>query len=315
MTPEEREIDELIDAILSHRRVDWDALESRTGNQAEQRWVRTLRDVARVADFHQSLQQSSGSPADLDHVEAWGDLLLLERLRSGASGDVYRAWDPALRREVALKLLRSSGLGGWESEDWLEEARALARVRDLHVVAVHGAAIHDGRAGLWMEFLRGTTLEERIAAHGPLGFDEVARLGVQLGGALGAVHAAGVLHRDLKPANVVLEPEGRAVLTDFGLGRRDSPGHDPQPFSGTPLFMSPQRLSGSPAKAGDDLYALGVTLRWAVSGVAPYLATTLDELRAALAAGPPRRLRAERSGIPRALEAAIDRSMAADPSL
>src|SRR5207244_13181530 len=104
--------------------------------------VRALREVARVADFHRSLQRAGEAAMP----ERWGPLLLLERVGSGTSADVFRAWDPALQREVALKLLRASP----PSPSWLEEARALARVRDPHVVGVHGVAVHDGRAGLWM---------------------------------------------------------------------------------------------------------------------------------------------------------------------
>ncbi len=314
MTPEDPELDALLESVASHARIDWDDAEARAASREDRSRLRGLRDVARVAEFHRTLQHSVAPGPGRREVEAWGDLLLLERVGSGTSGDVYRAWDPALQREVALKLLHPRGPGVRDADLWLEEARALARVRDPHVVSVFGAAEHQGRAGLWMEFLRGPTLEQVLADRGPLPADAVARLGAQLGRALGAVHAAGALHRDLKPANVILEPDGRAVLTDFGLGRRRSSDRDPDPFSGSPMFMSPQRLAGAQAKATDDLYALGVTLRWALVGAPPYRAGTVEELRAAGTAGPARSLSAERPEAPAALVAAIDRAMQPDPA-
>jgi hypothetical protein len=180
-------------------------------------------------------------------------------------------------------------------------------------VSVYGAGEHDGRAGLWMEFLHGPTLEAEIARRGPLPPGEVGRLGVQIGGALRAVHAAGAVHRDVKPANVILERGDRAVLTDFGLGLRRSAGQDSGPYSGTPLYMSPQRLAGTPARDSDDLYALGVTLRYALTATPPYRADALEALRREASRGPVRPLRAERPDAPAALVAAIERAMATDP--
>lgn len=314
MVPDDDELDALLESVANHARVDWESAESRAKSREERSRLRGLRDVARVADFHRILQQNVAPSTGRREVEAWGELLLLERVGAGASADVYRAWDPTLQREVALKLLRLRVPGGPQAGDWLEEARALARVHDPHVVSVYGAAEHDGRAGLWMEFLRGTTLQDAIARRGPLPADEVARLGAQLGHALAAVHAAGALHRDLKPANVILEGDDRAVLTDFGLGRRQSSERDTEPFSGTPMFMSPQRLAGAQAKATDDIYALGVTLRCGLAGQPPYRAATIDELRAAVAAGPSRALSDERPDAPPALVAAIDRAMSSEPA-
>jgi serine/threonine protein kinase len=240
--------------------------------------------------------------------------MLLERIASGGGSEVYRAWDPALQREVALKLLSpAEGRPGSDAE-WLEEARTLARVRDPQVVTVFGAGQHDGRAGLWMEFLRGPTLEHEIARLGRLPPAQVAGLGVQIGGALEAAHAAGVIHRDVKPSNIVLESGGRALLTDFGLGRRAAGQRDARPYSGTPLFMSPQRLAGAAAKPADDLYALGVTLRWALTGSPPFPAESLEQLRVAATRGPERALHEERPEAPAALRNAIERAMSPDPA-
>jgi RIO-like serine/threonine protein kinase len=315
MTPEDPDIDALLESVASRERIDWPKAEARAATGEQRSRLRAVRDVELVAEFHRSLQRDVTPDAARREVERWGDLLLLERVGSGTSGEVYRAWDPALQREVALKLLRTGDGGTREVGDWLEEARALARVRDTHVASVYGAGENDGRVGLWMEFLHGPTLEAQVAHRGPLPPDEVARLGIQLGRALAAVHAAGALHRDVKPANVILEHDGRAVLMDFGLGQRTAAGRgDRGAFSGTPMFMSPQRLAGAPAQAADDLYALAATLRFALTGALPLRARTIDELREALAAGPLSPVRSARADAPEALASVIDRALLPDPS-
>lgn len=314
MTPDERRFEELIESVADRHAIDWERVEADAAGGEERTRYQAVRDVERMAEFHRSLQRDAPGAGTTPAIERWGELLVLEHVGAGASGDLYRAWDPALQREVALKLLRPGGDAARGSRDWLEEARTLARVRDPNVVSVYGAAEHDGRAGLWMEFLHGASLEDEIARRGALSPSEVASIGAQIARALAAVHAAGALHRDVKPANVILEPGGRAVLTDFGLGRRRLVEGDPGVFSGTPMFMSPQRLAGAPARAADDLYALGVALRWALAGSPPFRTDSLDALRAAVVAGPARALRDERPGAPAGLVAAIDRAMAPAPT-
>ncbi len=310
---DDSKFDPVIESVAEGEPVDWELVEAGVESAEQRTQVRALRDVARVAEFHQRLQQESRPGADPGDLGRWGELLLLERVGAGADGEVFRAWDTTLQREVALKLMRPRQPGAGEPTRWLEEARALARLRDPHVVTVFGAAEHEARAGLWMEFLHGPTLEHELARRGPLPAHEVAGLGAQLGRALRAVHASATVHRDVKPANIVLESDGRAVLTDFGLGQRPSVERDPAPFSGTPLYMSPQRLAGAAAKPTDDLYALGVTLFCALAGEPPYRAETLEQLRAAVAAGARRPLRAVRPDAPVRLTDAIERAMASDP--
>jgi serine/threonine protein kinase len=310
---EQRDLDDLAESVASRERVDWDRAEVLAETLETRAELRALRDVERLAEFHHTLQRDA-APAPAEGLGRWGDLLLLERVATGGGSEVYRAWDPALQREVALKLLIARDDAPPGDEAWLEEARTLAKIRDPHVVTVLGAARHGGRAGLWMEFLRGPTLEQEIARRGGLPPNEVARLGAQIGHALAAAHGAGVIHRDVKPANLVIESGGRAVLSDFGLGQRRAGQRDARPYSGTPLFMSPQRLAGAAAKSSDDLYALGVALRWAITGSPPFEAGNLEALRAAVARGPARPLRDQRPETPAALAVAIERAMSADPA-
>jgi predicted ATPase len=330
-------LDELAGSVADGVVVDWELADSQARTEAEQRGTTALRDVSRMFEFNRRLQRAStagitgpGIPpptrdpppaAVTDEAARFGDLLLLEPLGKGASGEVWRAWDLRLRREVALKFLQprwgSVGQAGEAAETGAEspllsEARALARLRHPSVVAVYGIAEHAGRVGMWMELLRGETLADAIERTGPLRQAEVVRIGSALALALDAVHQAGLVHRDVKPANVFLEP-GRAVLTDFGLGRPREIEGERERISGTPLFMAPELLAGEPASPRSDIYALGVTLRWALTGRPPFRASTMEELKSEAARGPATTLQSERPQISSALVAAIERAMAPAP--
>ena len=162
----------------------------------------------------------------------------------------------------------------------LEEARALARIRHPGVAAVYGVADFDGRTGLWMEYLRGPTLASLLHEKGSMPWRDVVQVGLELCAALEALEHAGLVHRDIKPANIVMEAGGRAVLADFGLGMRRRL-LDPSEMKhgwGTPLFMAPSLLRGDLPTFRTDLYAVGVTLLWALSGRAPFGSTTLEDL-------------------------------------
>jgi Tol biopolymer transport system component len=310
-------LDELSRSISDGDSVDWDLAESGTLDASQRESVTALRYVERIAEVHRALHRprspdsATGTKAGRSH---WGDLTLLELARTGASGEVWRAWDVWLQREVALKFLQVSGSlsAGLGESALLDEARALARVRHPGVVAVHGIAEHEGKVGMWMEFLEGTTLAAEIERSGALPPLEVARIGLDLCRALMAVESAGVVHGDIKPANVVLETTGRVVLTDFGLGRRWELADPEWRTSGTPLFMSPGVLSGQAATPRSDIYSLGVTLRWALTGRSPFGARSFEELKVEAKSGPSTALGAERPEAPPALIAAIERAMAPD---
>ena len=153
-------------------------------------------------------------------AERWGRLELLELVGKGTFGEVYRARDAQLQREVAVKLLHVGRPHDGLVDRMLHEARALARVQHPNVVIVHDAEERDGRVGLCMEFVRGRTLEQLLLAEGPRGAREAALIGQDLCQALAAVHAAGLVHRDVKAQNVMRENGGRVVLMDFGAGLR-----------------------------------------------------------------------------------------------
>src|ERR1700735_747435 len=224
---------------------------------------------------------AAGVPALRD---AWGPFRLLARVGSGGFGEVYRAWDPNLEREVALKLLLPGAVGGDEEyKAMLREARAMASVQHENIVHVYGIDRHDGRVGCWTDFVKGKTLSALLGQQGPFGYREAALIGIDVSRALSAVHRAGLLHRDIKAENVMREEGGRILLMDFGLsaGERSLV----RQIAGTPNYMAPELFEGNPATVCSDIYAVGVLLYYLVVAEYPARLTglTANEARLALA--------------------------------
>jgi len=197
----------------------------------------------------------------------WGSFSLLARVGSGGFGEVYRAWDPHLQREVALKLrLPGAVTGEVEYEAMLREARALASVRHPNIVPVHGIDRHDGRVGFWTDFVRGKTLSVLVGEQGTFGAREAALIGLDVARALSAVHRAGMLHRDIKAENVMREEGGRILLMDFGLSALELRQTN---IAGTPNYMAPELFEGGRATVATDIYSIGVLLYFLVAGDYP----------------------------------------------
>ncbi|MFI7450316.1 serine/threonine-protein kinase [Nonomuraea sp. NPDC049714] len=220
---------------------------------------------------------------------------LVERLGGGGMGLVWRAWDTALHREVALKEVRPPDPAMAEQdpatvrelrERVLREARALARLNHPHVVTIHHIVDESPDAYPWlvMELVSGGSLQDRLA-HGPMAPGEVARLGREVLSALRAAHAVGIQHRDVKPANVLLRQDGQSVLTDFGIAaiREFTNLTATGAFIGSPEYMAPERINGYEGDPASDLWSLGMLLYVAVEGRHPLRrATTMATLAAVL---------------------------------
>ena len=197
----------------------------------------------------------------------WGDFQLLQRLGKGAFGEVWRAWDPVLEREVALKLLLPRDLNPeQEFASVVAEARAMARVRHPNIVPVYGVDRREDRVGLWSDFVRGRTLSQRVRSDGVLSASETMAMGSALCQALTAVHHAGLLHRDIKASNAMLDEDGRVLLMDFGLSQDLRIAGD---VAGTPNYMAPELRAGEPPTVRSDLYAMGVLLLFLATGTYP----------------------------------------------
>jgi hypothetical protein len=290
---------EIANAIADGTPVDWEAVAAWTLNEADREFVERLRLVEQVARAQQgagshaeggssSGQGTHGAAAhDEADPETWGPLKILARVGGGTSGVVYRAQDPHLDRVVALKLLRRAEPGRDASQSVvIEEGRLLARVTHPNVVSVYGAERHDGRVGIWMEFVEGRTLDTCVREDGPFDPDAVIRIGRDLCSALSAVHKAGLLHRDVKAQNAMQALDGRVVLTDFGEGRDavdlTQATDAPRSLVGTPLYLAPEMLEGQPASERSEIFGLGILLYYLVTGTFPIQALTQQDLRDAL---------------------------------
>ncbi|MGH9160937.1 MAG: protein kinase domain-containing protein [Vicinamibacteraceae bacterium] len=246
----------------------------------------------------------------------WGHLRLIELLGKGSFGEVHRAYDPQLDRQVALKLLtRRPGTPTKQTQRVLGEGRLLARLRHPNILAIHGVAEHDGCPGLWMELIKGVTLEDRLQRDGLSGSQEALLIGQDLCRALSAVHAAGVLHRDVKAQNVMREDGGRIVLMDFGTAEvQEAIGAVRRPrVAGTPLYLAPELLTGSPPSVQSDLYGVGVLLFYLATGVFPVQASSLADLCVAHADGRRTFLQDVRTDLPDAFVRVVSRALSPDP--
>ncbi len=243
-----------------------------------------------------------GSLGDSTRVIA-GRYRLEVRVGQGGMGVVWRATDQLLGRRVAVKEIPldetlSAEEAARQRERTLREARAVAQLRHPHIIVVHDVVVHDERPYLVMELIEGPTLALRIGRSGPLGPQAAARIGLDLLGALGVAHAAGVLHRDLKPANVLLEEAtGRVVLTDFGIAQVSGATTltENGSFVGSPEYTAPERMSGERTGPASDLWSLGALLVAVVTGESPFRrdsiggvlhAVVFDEIRPPPAAEP-----------------------------
>ncbi len=201
----------------------------------------------------------------------WGHLAALESIGTGGFGEVFRAYDSMLQREVALKLRRAGNqIAPAAGRAFIEEARRLAQVRHPNVLAVHGAAVHDGRAGIWTDLIVGETLAARVVGSGVLSSDALLHLLSTLSAALAAVHAKDIVHGDLTPMNVMCEAGSeRYVLMDFGGGASLDQSGRARLGAGSLHFMAPEQLGAQLLGTSADLYSLGATLFYAATRHVP----------------------------------------------
>ena len=229
------------------------------------------------------------------------------------SGTVYRAWDTRLDREVALKLLPAgSGPESANGTSVIHEGRLLARVRHPNVVAIYGAERIENWIGLWMEFIRGETLEQAIERGRAFSVEEATHIGIELCKAVAAVHGVELLHRDIKAHNVALADDGRVLLMDFGAGRElaEGPSSD---FTGTPLYLAPEIFGGADASVRSDIYSLGVVLYHLVTRSYPVPGRNVKEIREKHRRGERVPVREVRSDLPDGFIEVVERAIAPSP--
>jgi tetratricopeptide (TPR) repeat protein len=217
--------------------------------------------LADPGDQSDATQPSPGRASDPDvPIDRIGRYLVLDLIGAGGMGVVYAAYDPALDRKVAIKLLHDDHEPA--QARLLREAQALARLRHRNVVAVHDAGRFRNQVFVAMELVEGTTLQRWLAER-PRPWREIVRVFVEAGRGLAAAHAEGLVHRDFKPDNVLLGADGSVRVADFGLAH---PVGEPDPgVVGTPRYMAPEQQSGAPVDARADQYAFCVALREALA--------------------------------------------------
>jgi len=245
------------------------------------------------------------------------DYELLEELGAGGFGRVFRARDLGLEREVAIKVLHPSltaDLG--VVERFRREAQLAAKLRHPNVVSIYDIM---GRAGLqWytMELVPGANLAQLVQRQGPVTLERAVRLLDEALSALEQAHAQGLVHRDLKPENMLIEPDGRLRITDFGLAlalRGDRFGGATS-RSGTPQFAAPEQLLGERVDQRSDLYSLGAVAYFALLGRPPFDGATPEAILARQTTDDLPPLHASRGDVPREFEEVLRRAMTGDPA-
>lgn len=212
---------------------------------------------------------------------------LVAKIGEGAMGEVYRAEDVELGRQVAIKVIKTDFVRSLPARDaqeamqrFLQEARAAAALSHPGVTIVYRVGTENGWPYMAMEWLEGTTLESYLAQH-RLTPDQAARVGLQVLSALDTAHRSGIVHRDIKPANLFITNDRRIKIMDFGVARVQGSNlaHTQAGFIlGSPAYAAPEQLAGQPVDARADLYSLGAVLFESVTGRPPFDAGTIYEL-------------------------------------
>src|SRR5216683_2037760 len=259
-------------------------------------------------------------PAELDQDDAetaaarvlGGRYRLLERIDAGGAGEVWRARDLRLDRDVAVKILGASADDAFRVR-FADEARRAAAVSHPNVVTVFDEGREGKESFMVMEFVRGKTLRDVVAERGPLPPHEATRLVAQVAAALDAAHEAGVIHCDVKPANVIVDEQGRAKLTDFGVARA-ARGPREHELIGTARYIAPERVMGEPATERSDVFSLGLVAYELIAGRPAFGEMETEDLLRLRLDAPPPSLRSARVGVSEDVDAVVRRALSRDPA-
>ena len=280
------------------------------------------RQVSLRASATMGMPELPPMPKPGTHV---GRFVVADVLGRGGMGIVLRATDPELGRAIAIKIHAPSGRATFSSADQqLAEARALARLSHPNVVEIYDVGLHDGAVYIAMELIDGPSLAEWVRARQPPLGTRLDKL-MELGEALAAVHAAGLVHRDVKPSNAVIAPDGGLRLLDFGLASEDTldasteqvglqpAASTPAGFAvGTPLYMPPEQHSGAIVDGHADQFAFCVSAFEVLHGYRPFSGRSIEALVARMQSGTIEHRKG--CGVPRRIEAVLRRGLRPDPA-
>ena len=283
-----------------------------------------------VSEFMQPLDSEAPQrvrKGELDFLEPSDDPALLgklgpyevhEVLGQGGMGIVLKAFDPALHRPVAIKILAAAyAANGAARKRFAREAQAAAAIMHDHVVPVHAIDANANPPYLVMAFIPGQSLQQRLDESGPLQVREILRIGMQTAAGLAAAHAQGIVHRDIKPANIMLENGFERVrITDFGLARAMHDGTVTQAgaVAGTPQYMAPEQAGAEMVDQRADLFSLGSTLYAMCTGQAPFRGNTGLGIIRQVCDTEPISIRSINPDVPRWLEGIVRKLHAKDPA-
>ena len=259
-----------------------------------------------------------GAPRLVDG-QLWGPYRVIRLLGRGGMGEVYEAEQLETGRRLALKVLRDTLRGDEDRARFLREGQLAASISHAHTVYIFGSEEVGGAPAITMELLSGGTLKDRVSAEGPMPPSAAVSAVLDIIGGLDAAQAAGILHRDIKPSNCFVDADGAVKVGDFGLSistlTRDV-RHElaTAGFEGTPQFAAPEQLRGEALDVRADIYAVGATLYYLLTGRPPLEAPDLRDLVSKVASEKPLSPRVLRHDIPRGLAAVVLRCVAKTPA-
>ena len=266
---------------------------------------------------------STGDPSRPDvprlvNGQIWGPYRIVRLLGRGGMGEVYEAEQLETGRRLALKVLRDTLRGDEDRARFLREGQLAASISHAHTVYIFGSEEVGGAPAITMELLSGGTLKDRVSAEGPMPPSAAVSAVLDIIGGLDAAQAVGILHRDIKPSNCFVDTDGSVKVGDLGLSistlARDVHEQLATGFEGTPQFAAPEQLRGEPLDLRADIYAVGATLYYLLTGQPPLEARDLRQLVDRVIHEPPKSPRALRPEIPSGLAAVILRCLAKSPA-
>ena len=248
-----------------------------------------------VAELVRASGAATRTGSATTHADATiGRYILGAAIGAGAMGVVFRARDPMLDRDIAIKIIDGQGLDDDARERLLFEAKALARISAPGVISCHDAGFADGDLFVAMELVEGANLRDWARSRRP--WDVCVRAAIEAARGLAAAHRVGVIHRDVKPDNLLMRANGRAAIGDFGLALGDGGGGPYRArVAGTPRYLAPEVRAGRSATAASDQYAFCLTVLEVITGEITMTATAL--------------------ALPAALRRVLERGLADDPQV
>jgi formylglycine-generating enzyme required for sulfatase activity len=270
-----------------------------------------------AASVHQDEYYFLAPAEQPDEIGRLGGYRVLEVLGAGGMGVVFRAEDPRLKRQIALKAMKPAIAASRSAKDrFLREAQATAAIEHDNIVTIHQVGEDRGVPFIAMQFLRGESLQTRLRREGRLDQREVLRIGREVAAGLAAAHARGLIHRDIKPDNIWLDvASGRAKILDFGLARAtadDASLTQSGTVLGTPRYMAPEQAQGEAVDHRCDLFSLGCVLYHLAAGRAPFVGANVTATLMAVVYQNPEPIEKVCPGIEPDLAALIRRLLAKD---